>query len=454
MVFHQAYQAADDLGIELRLDRLEPQPTANILHAKMASKMVSLCQDGVNGLFVSIPSDKVVAAIKECENLNVPVISANSGAKKAKQLGLAHHISQLEYQAGYSAGKRLIESGMRESLCLNVEAGNVGTQERCEGFQDAVTESPQNVTSLGTVIMQRDFDTLNLKAVQDFMGRNDADWPGVGILSTGSSAAIISVELKKLHPALLAASFDLSETIYNGLDDGIFLFAIDQNPFVQGYIPVWMLTMMATSKQTLRNTFIESGPRFVTESPSKDLKICDENSFDVCARPLTIVLNDNFTESGILSFAYLAVGVSWACSLFFLYWLFSHRKLNFVKASQPEFLILMCLGGIISSSTLIALSFEAGKNDDDTKATIGCTAAPFLYTIGWSLMFSSICAKTFRMYKIMTNCNRDKQEVVSFISMIKIVLAVLAIDLAIVVAWTVINPLVVSQSSFFLLVRI
>ena len=105
IVFAQANQAADDLGIDLKLDRLAPQPSSEVLHSKMATKIVSLCNEGVDGLFVSIPSDSVAAAIKACQSLNVPVISVNSGAQLAMDLGLTHHISQVEYSAGFEAGK-------------------------------------------------------------------------------------------------------------------------------------------------------------------------------------------------------------------------------------------------------------------------------------------------------------------------------------------------------------
>lgn len=45
IVFEQAAQAADDLGITLRLDRLEPQPSDEVWHAKMANKMISYCRE-------------------------------------------------------------------------------------------------------------------------------------------------------------------------------------------------------------------------------------------------------------------------------------------------------------------------------------------------------------------------------------------------------------------------
>jgi len=264
IVFDQANQAADDLGVQLMLDRLEPQSSIEIWHAKMASKMISLCQQGADGLFVTIPSENVVSAIQECQKLNVPVISVNSGASTAQRLGLKHHISQLEFSAGKEAGKLLEENGMTHAICLVYEAGNIGVQQRCAGFAESAAAS-EGVIDLGMVHVPRDSDTIAIKVLEDTVGRND-DWIGVGILNNGADTVSVITELSKSHPKMVAGTFDLSDKIYDGLDEGVFVFAIDQNPFVQGYMPIWLLTLLASTKQHLLNTFIESGPSFVKNS--------------------------------------------------------------------------------------------------------------------------------------------------------------------------------------------
>jgi simple sugar transport system substrate-binding protein len=117
----QAEQAATDLGVELKMDLLEPPDDKHVLYAKMASRILSLCREGVNGIFVTIPSQDVIFAIKECQALNIPVISINSGAQEAMNLGLLHHISQLEYTAGREAGNRMIDSGMKTGACIAIQ---------------------------------------------------------------------------------------------------------------------------------------------------------------------------------------------------------------------------------------------------------------------------------------------------------------------------------------------
>lgn len=402
--------------------------------------MTLLCQEGVDGLFVTIPSDNVVPAIQKCQKLNVPVISVNSGASTAQKIGLKHHISQMEHSAGNEAGKRLEESGMTYAVCLIYEAGNTGVQQRCAGFAEAAAAS-QGVTDLGIALVPRDNNAADIKALEDAVGQ-DGDWEGVGILNNGMDTVAAIAELKKSHPKLLAGTFDLSD--YEPLNEDLFLFEIDQNPIVQGYTPIWLLTLLASTKQHLLNTFIESGPSFIENSPSDSLQQCMQNNFEVCPRPVDIVYEENLIGNGILILGYAVVGISWSLSLFSFMWILRNRKSNIVEASQPEFLVLICVGALISSSILVALSFQAGNSDDARLAGIGCKTAPLLYTVGWVFMFGSLCAKTYRMFKIMRNVKEDKQRVVSFRSMLTIVLTAMLVDLVIAVTWTTRNPMEVS----------
>jgi hypothetical protein len=157
-------------------------------------------------------------------------------------------------------------------------------------------------------------------------------------------------------------------------------------------------------------------------------------------------VDDNLLSKGILVFGYVAVGVTWALSIGFMIWIWMYRHDAVVKVSQMEFLFLMCIGAMISSSTIGALSFQAGTGEDTSQASAACTAAPFLYVIGWALQYSSLTAKTYRLFIIMKN-NRNMQRVkVTFLKMLPIPILVLAIDAAILTAWALVSPLVYERS--------
>ena len=74
-------------------------------------------------------------------------------------------------------------------------------------------------------------------------------------------------------------------------------------------------------------------------------------------------------------------------------------------------------------------------------ASLGCTLAPFLYAIGWVLQYSSLTAKTFRLYKVMQYTDRIRRKTVKFSQMFRIVCAALLIDLVILICWTTLSPL-------------
>ena len=160
---------------------------------------------------------------------------------------------------------------------------------------------------------------------------------------------------------------------------------------------------------------------------------------------MCIVRDDNLLPNGIITFGYLATCTTWILSICFIFWLVFHRQDPVVKVSQIEFLLLICIGAICSSSTVIALTFQAGTDEDTSAATIGCTVAPFLYAIGWVLQYSSLSAKTYRLFKITQGTNSLTRVTVTFCQMFRVVVACLSIDLIILISWIVMNPLVVSE---------
>lgn len=158
-------------------------------------------------------------------------------------------------------------------------------------------------------------------------------------------------------------------------------------------------------------------------------------------------IDNNLLSPAILAVGYFSVALTWLLSIGFMVWIRINRNDAVVKVSQVEFLNLICIGGMISSSTIIAVSFQAGSNENTKQASIGCTVAPFLYAIGWTLQYSSLSAKSYRLFLIMRNNQHLKRVKVTFLEMLRIVVAVIAIDLAIIIAWTVVSPLVYKRSA-------
>ena len=279
-VFAAAESAAKDFNVNLDLERFSEQASVEILHRAMAAKIAELCNNGVDGVFVTIPGELVIAAIRGCQDLGIPVISVNAGAEVAEDLGLMHHIGMLEFNAGYAAGKKLIESGITEGWCLNHDLGTQTTLQRCAGFASALENDP-SVKYAGQIIVDRDTASGYKLDVELRVGKV-GNWSGIGLLLVGAVQLSLATTLLEAHKSAVVGTFDLSDTIFDALGKKSLSFAIDQQPYLQGYLPIPLLVFAATTKTRLANPVIESGPNLVLAPPSEAQQICEANFFDVC----------------------------------------------------------------------------------------------------------------------------------------------------------------------------
>jgi hypothetical protein len=135
----------------------------------------------------------------------------------------------------------------------------------------------------------------------------------------------------------------------------------------------------------------------------------------------------------------ILVIIVWLSAAGCLKWLIKFRNDPVVKIGQIQFLVIICVGAVISSSSMLAFGAEAGIGESTRLADIGCRAAPFLYNIGWVLQYSSLTAKTFRLYKLVGE--NFRRRIVTAANMYYIIAGSLFCDLAILVAWIVVDPL-------------
>ena len=375
-VFSGAFQAANDMDIELQMDRLVLEDENDILANKMANRMIAYCNEGVDGLVVTIRSTDLVPAIQYCLDLNVPVISINAGAETSKSLGLLNHVAQVEYVAGLGAGRKMVAAGMTKGYCLFHERDHQGLIERCKGFEDAIAEV-SNVTYFGSVFVARDNVDLFKVTVEDAVGE-EGDWAGVGTLLCAGRLVPAGVYLSSLHPKMLIASFDTSESVYDALDANVLLFGIDQEQYLQGYLPVVFLTWFSYTRQKLETFSIETGPRFVDSGLTPEKQVCESNLYKVCPEPEDFDLNQLTRVRGL---GLALAGIVCVSSIVFAGWVVWNRDIRVVKASQPIFLGTICVGTFVMALAVIPFSVDDGIASDEG-CNIACMAAPWLFFLG------------------------------------------------------------------------
>jgi simple sugar transport system substrate-binding protein len=246
-------QAAKDLGVTADYnapDTYNMPQMAQLIDAAVASKP--------DGLVVSIPDAEALGdSIKNAVASGIPVVSMNSGSDVYESLGVLVHVGQTEYEAGLGAGKKMKAAGVTKALCVNQEVGNVALDLRCKGFADGL----QGKVDVLAVSMD---PTEIGNAVKGAMSSN-ADINGV--LALGPAAAeptLAALEDNEMLDKVKFGTFDLSPTVLKAIAGGKMMFAIDQQQFLQGYLPIQFLRLYKLYGTMPAGT-VMTGPGFVTK---------------------------------------------------------------------------------------------------------------------------------------------------------------------------------------------
>ncbi|HZU00684.1 MAG TPA: sugar ABC transporter substrate-binding protein [Ktedonobacteraceae bacterium] len=250
-------QAGHDMGVQVVY---EAPPTFDMV--AMSHLIDSAVAAKPDGLVVSIPDANALGpSIKAAVAAGIPVISINSGADVAKSLGVLVHVGQTEYQAGLGGGQKMAAAGVKHALCVNQEVGNAALEQRCKGFTDAMKQAGATVKEIGVNLSNPTQTQQTIEAAL----QHDSTIDGILTLGpTGATPALKALQDLNKTGQIKLATFDLSSDVLNAIKAGQMLFAIDQQQYLQGYLPIVLLTLYKTNLNTIANDVLQTGPGFVT----------------------------------------------------------------------------------------------------------------------------------------------------------------------------------------------
>jgi simple sugar transport system substrate-binding protein len=252
-------------GVNTAASQMNVSVTYRAPDAFSVARMRELINEAVDskpdGLVVSIPDPAIGPAIRRAERAGIPVVSINSGSDLWRQFGVLAHVGQPEEPAGRGAGERLAAAGVRNAICINQEVGNKALDIRCRAFARAIRRAGGRSRVLPLNVENRNEAAPKLAAAIE---RRKAD----GVLALNSGGAQAALDAKKLGgraTKVKIASFDLQPEVLEAIKDGRILFAVDQQAYLQGFMPIVMLTQEARyGLFPSRGEVVATGPNFVT----------------------------------------------------------------------------------------------------------------------------------------------------------------------------------------------
>ncbi len=253
--------AANDMGVKVNYSAPDTESDT----AKMSQLIDAAVTKKPTGLVVSIPNPEALSpAIEKAIAAGIPVVSMNSGSDVFRDLGILAHVGQTEFEAGVGAGERFKAAGVKNAVCFNQEVGNQALTLRCNGFFTGLTGGTE-----GQILTGQISDPAGMQAAIE--AALAADTTIDGILTLGPSVAVpalAAIEAAGKTGAVKAATFDLSPDVLTAIKDGKMEFAIDQQQFLQGYLPIVILTNYAETRNLPTGNgagLVMTGPGFVTK---------------------------------------------------------------------------------------------------------------------------------------------------------------------------------------------
>ncbi|MFJ4681918.1 sugar ABC transporter substrate-binding protein [Streptomyces sp. NPDC088789] len=215
----------------------------------------------VDGIAVTLAKpDALKGVIAKAQQAGIPVVGLNSGLSDWKELSLMEFFGQDETVAGEALGKRLDEDGAKNVVCVIQEQGNVGLTQRCDGVKKTFSGTTEVLNVNGT-------DMPSVKSTITAKLKEDSAIDHV--VTLGAPFALTAVQaVDEAGSDAKVATFDLNKQLTGAIAKGDIAFAVDQQPYLQGYLAVdglWLYKNNGNYSGGGEQPVL-TGPAFVDES--------------------------------------------------------------------------------------------------------------------------------------------------------------------------------------------
>eukprot|EP00008_Paramoeba_atlantica_P014856 CAMPEP_0201478202 /NCGR_PEP_ID=MMETSP0151_2-20130828/3105_1 /ASSEMBLY_ACC=CAM_ASM_000257 /TAXON_ID=200890 /ORGANISM="Paramoeba atlantica, Strain 621/1 / CCAP 1560/9" /LENGTH=574 /DNA_ID=CAMNT_0047859209 /DNA_START=160 /DNA_END=1881 /DNA_ORIENTATION=+ len=388
---------------------------------------------GVDGIALSVVDTEVSSiVIDEALAAGIPIVTFDSDAEKSNRLA---YIGTNNFAFGQELGKLLEQ--------LNPHGGKFGVlsgaapniAQRYEGVKDRllnsdirwieVEDSPRDLSPAGSLTGRTDVEPV--EEMNLFLKNN----PDIDAIIPVAGWAMVNrpEEWKKFvkqHRNVTLVSGDSNalqiQLISSGFANGL----AGQLPYEMGWLAM----------ETLLK---------ITEGEEVNDVIFGTTLLEILRFPLVLPdvnVNHNYLDSLVIP-GYVFFGLIAFVALGFIFWTFFNKTTFVIRAAQPVFLVLICLGTLILASTLFPLSID-DKNHSQREADVACMAIPWTLSIGFTLTFAALFSKTWRVNRIFSSSKKSDYFQVIKVNVVDVLipmLVLLALNSITLICWTTISPL-------------
>ncbi|WP_306370046.1 substrate-binding domain-containing protein [Nocardiopsis sp. CC223A] len=216
---------------------------------------------GVDGIAVTLSKpDAMEGAVAAAREAGIPVVAFNAGIEDWVDMGVQQYFGTDEHLAGTAFGERLNEVGAQKALCVIQEQGHVALETRCASLGEAF-EGESEVLYVDSANMPEVRSSISAKLQTD----DEVDY----VVTLGAPIAMTAIDaVDDAGSDAAIATFDTNSELVGVLQDGVVEWAVDQQPYLQGYLAVDSLWLYNTNGNTSGGGTepVLTGPAFIDET--------------------------------------------------------------------------------------------------------------------------------------------------------------------------------------------
>jgi simple sugar transport system substrate-binding protein len=247
-----AEQAGRDVGVTVTYEEsnADAQLQAQMIGAAIATSPAGIAISLADPAALSDAAKAVVAA-------KIPLYSLNSGVNDYKALGAVTHVGQDEIVAGEGAADRFTRLGAKSVLCARQQRVNIALEERCKGLADRFRGTVRS----DFVGVETDPAGQEAAIAALLQANPDID----AILGTGPNVARSAIgAAQTVGRNAIIGGFDITPDLIAAIKAGTLEFTVDQQQYLQGYLPVLLMYLQVTNLNTAGGGLpILTGPSFI-----------------------------------------------------------------------------------------------------------------------------------------------------------------------------------------------
>jgi len=230
-------------------------PTAT----KEAQLIQNVTQQHVDGIALTLAfPDAEAANVKAAQKQGIPIIGFNAGVDQWKEQGLLGYAGQDETVAGKAVGERLNKEGAKNVVCLDQQQGAVQLEARCKGIKETFKGKMD-------VLYVTGYDMPTVKARVQAKLQQDPSIDYIVTLGAPFAPTVLDA-ITAANSKAKVGTFDMTPRVVGMIADGKIQWAIDQQPYVEGYEAIDMLWLYLTNGDTVGGGGpVLTGPFFVTK---------------------------------------------------------------------------------------------------------------------------------------------------------------------------------------------